>query len=62
MQNNLSTDTSQQNCPYCAEPITLIIEVIDDDQTYTEDCEVCCRPMIVRVQSDGRCDVFREDD
>jgi hypothetical protein len=62
MQNNLSTDTSQQHCPYCAEPITLVIEVIDDKQTYTEDCEVCCRPMIVCILPDGQCDVFREDE
>ena len=34
-------------CPYCGEIITLVIDCSIDGQTYIEDCEVCCRPIIV---------------
>lgn len=37
-------------CPYCGEPITLLIDCSEPQQSYIEDCEVCCRPMTVSVQ------------
>ncbi len=36
-------------CPYCGEPITLLIDCSIAEQRYIEDCEVCCRPMNVAV-------------
>ncbi|MDX1341209.1 MAG: CPXCG motif-containing cysteine-rich protein [Reinekea sp.] len=62
MQEDLSTETSKQYCPYCGEHIRLIIEPFDEPQTYTEDCEVCCRPMIVQVEVNGDVFLQREDD
>jgi transposase-like protein len=38
-------------CPYCGEPLVLEIEPSADAQRYVEDCEVCCRPMVVEVVS-----------
>ena len=35
-------------CPFCGEPITLLIDVSAGGQQYIEDCEVCCQPMQVR--------------
>ncbi|MFT5259544.1 MAG: hypothetical protein ACI9J2_001012 [Saprospiraceae bacterium] len=32
-------------CPYCGECIDLLLEIIDEDQDYIEDCQVCCRPI-----------------
>lgn len=33
-------------CPYCLEKISMLLDVsIDEDQTYVEDCEVCCNPI-----------------
>jgi hypothetical protein len=33
-------------CPYCGEKISMLIDLsTDGTQTYTEDCEVCCRPI-----------------
>lgn len=32
-------------CPYCWEQITLLIDGSIEIQEYTEDCEVCCRPI-----------------
>lgn len=36
-------------CPYCGEPITLLIDPSVPSQSYIEDCEVCCRPIVVSV-------------
>ena len=47
-------------CPYCGERVSLLIELSLDDQSYIEDCEVCCRPVTVRVtqQVDGEPDIL----
>jgi len=38
-------------CPACWEEIQLDIDLSGgEEQQYTEDCPVCCRPMSVRVQ------------
>jgi transcription elongation factor Elf1 len=35
-------------CPYCHQKISMLLDVsIDDTQAYIEDCEVCCRPIMV---------------
>lgn len=62
MTESLNTQESKQHCPYCGSPIHLIIEPMDEAQQYTEDCEVCCRPMIVDVSPEQLVEVFREDD
>ncbi len=37
------------HCPYCGEEISMIIEPLDEEQSYVEDCEVCCRPIQIHV-------------
>lgn len=32
-------------CPYCWEPISMLIDVSQSKQRYIEDCEVCCNPI-----------------
>lgn len=32
-------------CPYCWEPITMLLDLSADSQSYVEDCEVCCNPI-----------------
>ncbi|MDY6891497.1 MAG: CPXCG motif-containing cysteine-rich protein [Pseudomonadota bacterium] len=39
-------------CPWCSAPITLEIEVMASEQEYTEDCPVCCSPILVQVRLD----------
>jgi transcription elongation factor Elf1 len=34
-------------CPYCDENISMLIDLNFSKQLYTEDCEVCCRPIEV---------------
>jgi hypothetical protein len=36
------------SCPYCGERISMVLETSVRDQTYIEDCEVCCRPIQLR--------------
>ena len=54
------------HCPYCGEPIDLLLDASIAQQEYIEDCSVCCRPLSVRVRvEDGdriRLEVRREDD
>jgi len=51
--------TSDIDCPYCGETITLVIDDSAGDQQYVEDCHVCCKPIEVRVSvfEDGGIDV-----
>lgn len=45
------------DCPYCGEPIELLIDDSAGEQRYIEDCQVCCRPITVAVMIDEDGDV-----
>ena len=36
-------------CPFCGQSSELEIDQTSGDQSFVTDCEVCCRPMEVRV-------------
>ncbi len=38
-------------CPSCGEPAPLDVDTSVAEQSYYEDCPVCCRPMEVFVRS-----------
>ncbi len=38
------------SCPYCGESISVLIESSIEQQEYIEDCQVCCRPITLKVQ------------
>lgn len=41
-------------CPACGEEIVVPVDVsAGAGQTYTEDCPVCCRPVVLHVHLDG---------
>ena len=40
------------HCPYCGEPITLLIDGSLSHSSYIEDCEVCCQPMVIEAGID----------
>jgi hypothetical protein len=42
-----------ETCPYCGEPIELVVDAGDAGQDYIEDCQVCCQPIEVRVRDTG---------
>jgi hypothetical protein len=52
-------EISEQNlsCPYCGEPISVLIDDSVADQNYVEDCQVCCRPILLGVSVDMDGDV-----
>lgn len=45
----------QITCPYCGEPIEVVVDPSAGSQAYVEDCFVCCRPieMQVEIGTDG---------
>ncbi len=55
------------SCPYCGEQFTSVVDYSAGSQQYTEDCYVCCRPIVfhIEVDSSGELDSIRtqrEDD
>lgn len=58
--------SAQVQCPYCGESIEIVIDDSAGSQRYIEDCQVCCRPIDIRVGIDGDGDpqvsVSAEDD
>lgn len=54
------------DCPYCGEPISVLVDCSLEQQTYVEDCQVCCQPMVIQVavDEDGEPSVYaqREDE
>jgi hypothetical protein len=48
-------EESEITCPYCWETIVIELDLSAGSQVYTEDCQVCCRPIVVhlRVADDG---------
>lgn len=36
-------------CPYCWEEISMLLDTSAAQQTYIEDCEVCCNPIELTV-------------
>ncbi len=48
----------ETTCPACGEPLTLLVDVsAGRRQSYVEDCEVCCRPMLIEVTVHARGEV-----
>lgn len=49
----------ESQCPYCGEPLDLAVDESGGrNQSYIEDCVVCCRPIEVEVVvEDGDVDV-----
>jgi len=37
-------------CPYCWERISMLLDNSVNNQSYVEDCEVCCNPIQVTTQ------------
>jgi hypothetical protein len=36
-------------CPFCGESITIFVDSSVPEQSYIEDCSVCCRPIEIRA-------------
>ena len=40
-------------CPFCAEQISVLLDLSVSDQSYVEDCQVCCQPMQISYETEG---------
>ena len=47
-------ETEHYSCPYCGEEAEAVLDLSGGDQTYIEDCPVCCRPIVFTLQTDGQ--------
>lgn len=41
------------SCPYCGEPIAVLLDPQEAGQQYIEDCKVCCQPITFNVTLDS---------
>lgn len=39
-------------CPYCGEPQDIDVDCSISEQSYVEDCQICCQPMNVSITVD----------
>ena len=47
------SDTEWVSCPHCGESSELMVDLVGGSiQEYVHDCEVCCRPWLVRIRLD----------
>ena len=37
------------HCPYCGEPFDASVDCSAGDQIYTEDCQICCNPILFKI-------------
>jgi len=44
---------SDISCPYCGETITILVDDSVPEQSYIEDCQVCCRPIEISIRQTG---------
>jgi hypothetical protein len=40
-------------CPYCWQEISVLLDLSVSEQSYVEDCEVCCRPICISYAAEG---------
>ena len=50
-------DTVRLTCPFCGERFEAVVDASGGDADYIEDCPVCCRPITMRLRTDGDGDV-----
>jgi hypothetical protein len=58
-------DETEYVCPACGETIVIPVDASQGrNQQYVEDCPVCCRPVVIRIQisksGSVRCDAEAE--
>jgi uncharacterized Zn finger protein len=49
----MSLQTHNVQCPYCGETIEVDIELLEEAQSFIEDCSVCCRPIQYEVATNA---------
>lgn len=44
--------SAEIECPWCGETCTVVVDTAQETQDLVTDCEVCCRPIRLQVQSE----------
>jgi len=44
--------TETITCPYCWQPIEVVLGLSVDAQRQIEDCSVCCRPIVIDYRAE----------
>ncbi len=39
-------------CPHCWQTISVVLDLSSRGQSYVEDCEVCCHPILIHYQTE----------
>jgi len=48
------TNDFEVGCPHCGEINAVVLEgVVSGRVEMTQDCDVCCRPMLIRIRRDS---------
>ena len=45
-------ETTSIHCAFCGESIEILLDCSVPHQEYVEDCQVCCRPLVLTVSVD----------
>ncbi len=38
-------------CPFCDESMSVIVDLSAGNQSYVEDCQICCQPMQISFET-----------
>jgi len=57
-ENRYELSERNISCPYCGEGQTILVDNSLPEQSYVEDCQVCCRPIVLDVSVDVDGDVI----
>ncbi|MDH5471925.1 MAG: CPXCG motif-containing cysteine-rich protein [Gammaproteobacteria bacterium] len=49
----LPIESVKIQCPHCWEDIDINVDCSVENQEYTEDCEVCCKPIRLTISCQG---------
>ncbi len=49
----MPVESFRVQCPYCGEEVEVDVEVLEETQSFIEDCSVCCHPMQIEATSTG---------
>ncbi len=44
-------ETYELDCPWCGERLAILVDLSAGEQSYVEDCQVCCAPIVVSVRT-----------
>lgn len=53
-----SLEERSLGCPYCGETIEFLLDVTQAGSEYIEDCQVCCKPIVIHLTIDDKGEIY----